>query len=138
MEKKTGRPSKYSKTIVKNILERLARGESIRSATESENITWPTWRAWLVKDEDLRTKYAQAKQDGIDYTFDDVQTVTRDAIDKATNKQMDMASIKALDIWTKHKQFKASKLQPKVYGSDKQQLSLTNSNGQTLSIEWEK
>ena len=91
-----------------------------------------------MKDENLRIKYGQAKQDGIDYTFDDVETVTRDAIDKATNKQMDMASIKALDIWTKHKQFKASKLQPKVYGSDKQQLSLTNSNGQTLSIEWEK
>jgi len=138
MEKKLGRPTKYSKTIIKKILERLAQGESIRFATEQENITWPTWRSWLLKDEDLRTKYAQAKQDGIDYTFDDVETVTRDVIDQAKDKKMDIAAIKALDIWTKHKQFKASKLQPKVYGTDKQQLSLTSSNGQTLSIEWEK
>ncbi len=138
MNKKMGRPTKYSKTITKNILERLAHGESIRSAVTSEGITWPTWRLWMQKDEELRNKYAQAKQDGIDYTVDEVEVVTRDAIDKAFNKKMDVAGIKAIDVWAKHKQWKASKLAPKVYGSDKQQLSLTNSNGQTLSIEWEK
>ena len=48
-EKKLGRPSKYSTTIVKNILNRLAKGEAIRNVVKEEGIDWETWRQWLIK-----------------------------------------------------------------------------------------
>jgi|TARA_R100000231_G_scaffold108713_1_gene80466 hypothetical protein len=136
-QSKIGRPSKYSKTIVKNILELLSKGESIRSALKKENITWRTWRTWMDKYE-LRNAYVEAKQDGIDYTIADAEQIAKQTIDKAAKKEIDLATVKAVDTYLRHKQWVASKLAPKTFGTDKQQISLTGSNGQKLEIEWQK
>ena len=134
---KIGRPTKYSKTIVRNILELLSKGVSIRSALKQEGITWRTWRLWMDKYE-LRNAYVQAKQDGIDYTISETEEVARNTIEKAANKEIDIATVKSVDIWVKHKQWVASKLAPKTFGTDKQQVSITGSDGQKLEIEWQK
>ena len=62
---KKGRPTKYSKSIVKDILDKLSRGISIRDAVKECGITWQSWRNWILKDEKLREGYIKAKELGI-------------------------------------------------------------------------
>jgi len=130
--KAQGRPPKFnqSRNAIKRILEALATGESIRKAIAKENLSWNTFRKWMNEKPELREQYEQAKSDGIHYTLD--------AVKDATDKKVNLNSIKALDILVKHKQFLASKLSPKTFGTDKQQLSLTNNKGEKFSIEWSK
>ena len=97
-KKKTGRPSKYSKSIIKNILERLAKGESIRAVIKEENISWNTFRKWMNDDEQLRKDYETAKSDGIQFTIDDIEQLCKSTYSKALNKQVDLNAIKSLDI----------------------------------------
>ena len=107
-----GRPPKFnaSRNAVKRILEALAKGQSIRRAIKEEDISWNTFRKWMFEKPELREQYEQAKSDGILYTLDQV----------------------------KHKQFLASKLSPKTFGTDKQQISMSNAKGEKFSIEWSK
>ena len=118
--KAQGRPPKFnqSRNAIKRILEALATGESIRKA--------------------IAEQYEQAKSDGIHYTLDAVEDQCKNMIVDANNKTANLNSIKALDILVRHKQFLASKLSPKTFGTDKQQLSLTNNKGEKFSIEWSK
>jgi len=137
-KKKTGRPSKYSKSIIKNILERLAKGESIRAVIKEENISWNTFRKWMNDDEQLRKDYETAKSDGIQFTIDDIEQLCKSTYSKALDKQVDLNAIKSLDILVRHKHFMASKLSPRTFGSDKQQVTLQNNRGEKFQIEWSK
>jgi len=138
--KAQGRPPKFnqSRNAIKRILEALATGESIRKAIAKENLSWNTFRKWMNEKPELREQYEQAKSDGIHYTLDAVEDQCKDMIVDANNKTANLNSIKALDILVRHKQFLASKLSPKTFGTDKQQLSLTNNKGEKFSIEWSK
>ena len=49
-----------------------------------------------------------------------------------------MTTIKALDIHVRWKTFLAQKLAGKIFGSEKEKLTLTGSQGQKLEIEWLK
>ena len=69
---KKGRPTKYSKSIVKEILDKLSRGISIRDAVKECGITWQSWRNWILKDEKLREGYIKAKELGIEYIIGDI------------------------------------------------------------------
>lgn len=138
--KVNGRPPKYnqSRNAIKRILESLAQGESIRKAISKENLSWNTFRKWMAEKPDLRESYEQAKSDGIHYQIDSVEEEIRNMMKAANDKTINLNSIKALDILVRHKQFLASKLSPKTFGTDKQQLSLTNSKGEKFQIEWSK
>ena len=57
---------------------------------------------------------------------------------KAAKKEIDLATVKAVDNYIKHKQWAASKLAPQQFGNDKQMVSITNGDGQKLEIEWQK
>tara|TARA_R100001591_G_scaffold41381_1_gene52776 strand:+ start:1252 stop:1668 length:417 start_codon:yes stop_codon:yes gene_type:complete len=136
-EKKLGRPSKYSTTIVKNILNRLAKGEAIRNVVKEEGIDWETWRQWLIKKPGLAHEYAVAKQHGIEWSMSDLETLAMQTLKRAREKQSDMNEVKAVDTLIKHKQWKAQKLFPRVYG-DRHQLDIGNADGKPFEIAWEK
>ena len=138
--KTKGRLPKYnqSRNAIKRILEALATGDSIRKAIAKENLSWNTFRKWMNEKPELREQYEQAKSDGIHYTLDQVEVDIKELVDKANDKTANLNSIKAMDILVKHKQFLASKLSPRNFGSDRQQLSLTNNKGEKFSIEWSK
>ena len=87
---------------------------------------------------ELREQYEQAKSDGIHFTLDLVEDQCKDMIKDANDKKVNLNSIKALDIFVKHKQFLASKLSPKTFGSDQNKLALTNNKGEKFEIEWSK
>jgi hypothetical protein len=129
--------SKYTKELVETVLQELARGKSIRAALKVVNIDWETWRSWLIKKADLREKYNQAKEDGIEYSMAEVDEVAKNAVKKSSESKMDMANVKAIDTFIKHKQWMASKLAAKKYG-DKTQMEIGNIKDQSFSIKWDK
>ena len=129
--------TKYSKELVDTVLQELAVGKSIREALKTVNISWEIWRQWLNKKTGLRESYNQAKEDGIEYSMADVDQVAKDAVKKSANSKMDMANVKAIDTFIKHKQWMASKLAARKYG-DRTQMEIGNMKDQSFSIKWDK
>ena len=54
---KVGRPSKYSKTLVKEVLILLEQGMGIKNATKQCGISYNVWRQWMDKHDNLRELY---------------------------------------------------------------------------------
>ena len=132
---KKGRPTKYSKSIVKEILDKLSRGISIRDAVKECGITWQSWRNWILKDEKLREGYIKAKELGIEYVIGDIDKRIENALDK---QKISMSEVKLLEVYSKNMQWKAGKLSPKQYGTEKQQtLSITDSDDKKIEISWQ-
>ena len=129
--------TKYSKELVDTVLQELAVGKSIREALKTVNISWEIWRQWLNKKTGLRESYNLAKEDGIEYSMADVDQVAKDAVKKSANSKMDMANVKAIDTFIKHKQWMASKLAARKYG-DRTQMEIGNMKDQSFSIKWDK
>ena len=63
---KVGRPSKYSKTLCREVLILLEQGMGIKNATKQCGISYNVWRQWMDKDEKLRDLYYKAKESGIE------------------------------------------------------------------------
>ena len=133
---KKGRPTKYSKTIVKDILDRLSRGISIRDAVKECNITWQSWRNWMLKDDTgkLKDSYVRAKELGIEYIIGDIDKRIENALDK---QKISMSEVKLLEVYSKNMQWKAGKLAPKMYGTEKQTLSITSDDDKKIEISWQ-
>tara|TARA_A100000171_G_C2099792_1_gene129027 strand:+ start:668 stop:1117 length:450 start_codon:yes stop_codon:yes gene_type:complete len=134
-EKKRG---KYKSSLVKKIIEQTSIGEPITKVCKENGISWNTWNAWCKKDPKLDELFREAKERSVYFTIDDVTTLTRDSIEKASKGEYNMTTIKAIDTHVRWKQFLASKYAGKVFGSDKEKLTLTSSQGQKLEIEWLK
>ena len=133
---KKGRPTKYSKSIVKDILDRLSRGISIRDAVKECNITWQSWRNWMLKDDTgkLKDSYVRAKELGIEYIIGDIDKRIENALDE---DKISMAKCKLLEVYSKQMQWKAGKLAPKMYGTEKQTLSITSDDDKKIEISWQ-
>ena len=133
---KKGRPTKYSKSIVKDILDKLSRGISIRDAVKECNITWQSWRNWILKDDTgkLKDSYVRAKELGIEYIIGDIDKRIENALDE---DKISMAKCKLLEVYSKQMQWKAGKLAPKMYGTEKQTLSITSDDDKKIEISWQ-
>ena len=133
---KKGRPTKYSKSIVKDILDKLSRGISIRDAVKECGITWQSWRNWILKDDTgkLKDAYVRSKELGIEYVIGDIDKRIESALDE---DKISMAKCKLLEVYSKQMQWKAGKLAPKYYGTEKQTLSITDSDDKKIEISWQ-
>ena len=132
---KKGRTTKYSKSIVKEILDKLSRGISIRDAVKECGITWQSWRNWILKDEKLKDAYVRSKEFGIEYVIGDIDKRIENALDK---QKISMSEVKLLEVYSKNMQWKAGKLSPKQYGTEKQQtLSITSDDDKKIEISWQ-
>ena len=132
---KKGRPTKYSKSICRDILDKLSRGISIRDAVKERGITWQSWRNWILKDEKLKDAYVRSKELGIEYVIGDIDKRIENALDK---QKISMSEVKLLEVYSKNMQWKAGKLSPKQYGTEKQQtLSITDSDDKKIEISWQ-
>jgi hypothetical protein len=131
------KPSIYTKELANQVLEGLAQGKSIRNVLGEVGIAWETWRKWLIKRPDLRESYNQAKEDGIEWSLSEVEDIAKGVVSRSQNEKMDMANVKAVDTFIKHKQWMASKLAAKKYG-DKAQMEIGNIKDQSFSIKWDK
>jgi len=132
---KKGRPSKYSKSIVKDVLEKLSQGIGIKHAAMQCGITWTTWRTWMDKDKTnaLRDAYIKSKEYGIEFLISEMDERMEKALDK---KNISMSECKLIETYTKLQMWKASKLSPKYYGTEKQTLSITDADDKKIEISW--
>jgi hypothetical protein len=66
--KKIGRPSKYTPELVAEICERLSKGEPLAVICRSEGMpTDRTVRDWVVKNQDVSSAIAHARESGEDW-----------------------------------------------------------------------
>ena len=131
---KKGRPSKYSRTLCREVLTLLSEGMGIKHATTKCGITYPSWRTWMDKDEKLRDSYYKAKEAGIEMLISGVDEKLEDALQL---KDIPMSRVKLLEIYSKSIMWQASKLSPKYYGTEKQnKLSITDADDKKIEISW--
>jgi hypothetical protein len=83
----------------------------------------------------LRQQYALAKQDGIEWSIGDVETIAMQTVSRSREKKADISEVKAVSELIKHRQWKAQKLFPKVYG-DKTQMEVSGGD-KAIEIKWE-
>ena len=131
---KKGRPSKYSRTLCREVLTLLSQGIGIKHATTQCGITYPSWRTWMDKDDKLRDSYYKAKEAGIEMLISGVDEKLEDALQL---KDIPMSRVKLLEIYSKSIMWQASKLSPKYYGTEKQnKLSITDADDKKIEISW--
>ena len=130
---KKGRPSKYSRTLCREVLTLLSEGMGIKHATAKCGITYPSWRTWMDKDEKLREAYYKAKEDGIEMLLSAVDEKIETALLK---DRIPLSEVKLLEIYSKNIQWQAGKLSSKKYGTEKQVLSITDADDKKIEISW--
>jgi len=87
----------------------------------------------MDKDDKLRDAYYKAKEAGIEMLISKVDEKIENALDK---KNIPMAEVKLLEIYSKNIQWQAGKLAPKQYGTEKQTLSITDADDKKIEISW--
>ena len=98
---KKGRPSKYSKTLCRDVLTLLSEGMGIKHATAKCGVSYPSWRTWMDKDDKLKEAYYKSKEAGIEMIISSVDEKIETALEK---KNIPMAEVKLLEIYSKNMQ----------------------------------
>lgn len=119
-----GRPTDYTPKIAKEICDRLAQGESLRSICKDDHLpTESAVRGWVVDDrEDFSAQYTRARDLGLD--------CRADMIGERIETESDVARARLL---FDHERWYLSKLAPKRYG-DKIQAEHTGADGGPLTV----
>jgi IS30 family transposase len=123
-KKRTGRPSKYTPELAREITERLSEGEPLRQICRDAHM--PEWRTiydWMYRDETLSAAIARAREIGYDKMAEEVLQIadtpvmghTQTVDDKgSTIRTEDMLGHRKLQIETRLKLL--AKWNPKKYG----------------------
>lgn len=109
-----GRPTKYTEELAKNICDRIATGESVRSIGRDK--TMPdaaTIFAWALRHEKFREQYVYAKETGAETEAEEIEEIAR------TEEDVQRAKL-ICDV----KKWSLSKKLPKRFG-DKQYVDHT-------------
>jgi len=90
----------------------------------------------MLKDDTgkLKDSYVRAKELGIEYIIGDIDKRIENALDE---DKISMAKCKLLEVYSKQMQWKAGKLAPKMYGTEKQTLSITSDDDKKIEISWQ-
>ena len=119
---KRGRPTKLTPSVVKELLERLATGESLNRICRDDRFPAAYCvRRRLLVDADFYTKYAQARDLGLDAMADDLLDIADDGTndwgyDDKGNPKPDIDHIKRSALRVDVRKWYLSKLAPKRYG----------------------
>jgi hypothetical protein len=122
---KKGRPTAYSDKIAREICDRLAQGESLRSICAAKHMpAESTVRGWVVDDRSgFSAHYARAR----DIALDSITDQMREDID--ATEDVNKARLK-LDYW----KWYTSKMAPKRYG-DRIAMEHTGEDGGPIIID---
>ena len=136
--KRANRPSQYKSSIMQKLFELIAEGKTTREVVKQLDVSWPTLRKWL-EDKTYYQQYLKARSDSVLFTVDDLDTILKEAHDNAKNKKLTMTEVKLIELIQKNVHFRSAKLNPQIYGSEKQMaVSISDKNGNEFKVEWEK
>ena len=134
--KKTGRPSKYNKTVINEFITLLQEGTPLKEAQRQPGLKWSTFVSYKNADEKLKEAYQTARADGIDYSLQEIDDLIKETLNDKSKQSM--MKTKLIDTLTRHRHFLASKLNRESYGTHQDKITLTNNKGEQFSIEWQK
>ena len=131
--------TKYSKALVNEIMEDLAKGQSIRQVLNKENRPcWETFRTWMRKYPEVRQQYSESKSDGIEWLLSDAQDVLNDALaNSKTKDKTDLGQTHLVKAYLDMAKWKSERLNPKVY-QKKDNLQLTGIDNSPIMVKWQK
>ena len=131
--------TKYSKALVNEIMEDLAKGQSIRQPLNKENRPcWETFRTWMRKYPEVRQQYSESKSDGIEWLLSDAQDVLNDALaNSKTKDKTDLGQTHLVKAYLDMAKWKSERLNPKVY-QKKDNLQLTGIDNSPIMVKWQK
>lgn len=124
----TGRPTKKTPELIKEICARISEGQSLATVSRSEDMPGlsTTWR-WLSEDESFQDDYARAIQARAMAHAERIDDLAEQAV--RGEIPADVARV-AIDA----KKWTASRLLPKLYG-DRTQVDATVTHTHTLHLE---
>lgn len=108
--KKPGRPTRRSERVVREVLARVERGESVEKiCRRPEMPAETTWYNWLSNDRDLQARYIEANR---------IQTLKLEdqMVPIADNCKLDKASIAKARLRINARERKIGRMANKVYG----------------------
>ena len=115
-------PEAEKAVMFDEICDRLAGGESLRAICSNPHMPdIVTVYRWIRADEELRQRYARAREDQADTLFDQIQQIADDGlndtyVDEEGNVRVDHDVVARSKLRIEARKWLAGKLRPKVYG----------------------
>lgn len=115
-----GHPSKYTKEIAEEIVQRLSEGEPLRQICRSDNM--PEWRTiydWMARDSELSAAIARARELGQDAIAEDILRELQDEPERILSEgggRIDSGYVQLLRTRADIKLKLLAKWNPKRYG----------------------
>mgnify|MGYP003150791243 FL=1 len=135
--KRANRPAQYKSSIMQKLFELIAEGKTTRECVKELDVSWPTLRKWL-EEKTFHQQYLKARSDSVLFTIDDLDNILKEAHENARNKKLTMTEVKLIELIQKNVHFRSSKLNPQIFGSEKQMMSIQDSKGNEFKVEWQK
>ena len=124
-------PTRFTQQLADQICSKLADGLSVRKIAIELQIERATIRRWRDTNEEFRSQYAHAREEGMDVLVDEIIEIADDSSNdtiKIYNDEGEEIGEKANSEWINRsrlrvdaRKWSASKIAPKVYG-DKLEL----------------
>lgn len=113
-----GRPTDYNNEIAELICERIASGESLNRICKDEDMPDDsTFYRWKEKHEELRDKYARAREQQADKQADEIVDIADEAAVVAREGGREASAfVQAAKLRVDARKWVASKLKPKTWG----------------------
>ena len=109
-------PTSYTTPLMMKIVERVANGETLTAVCKEPGMPIPsTFRAWIVRNPELRKAWEAAKELRAHAMFDQALDVTKRLLDGNWGKE-DAAMVRALDAAIQTLKWAAGRLSPRDYG----------------------
>ena len=106
--RKTGRPTKYNPQAAQKVLDRLESGESLVSICRDPSMpSRKTAYRWIDAHEEFRHRYAQARELGADYEFDELEEIAATATPE---------TVQVVKLMIDTRKWKLARKFPKKYG----------------------
>jgi hypothetical protein len=132
-----GRPTKYSTTLIKEVLDDIRDGQSVLKALQARKLAYSTFSTYLERDE-IKQQYLNAREYGAEHGVQKLDDKFDDYFDRlARGEKVSLQEVKLLEIYTKHIHHMAGKASP-LYGSDKdrQRMAIQTTSGEKIVFEW--
>ena len=130
--------TKYSRELIDKIMKDLAEGMSIKASLKTHDLSWECFRLWLLNEKkypSLRSRYNQAKADGIEYSLSDAQNLINEAVENSKHKtKVDLGSTHLIKEFISLAKWRAEKLSPKY--AKKDNLTVSGDKNSPLIVKW--
>jgi len=135
--------TKKNDKVIKEMLEELAQGKSLRAVLSPQNKDptrpcWETLRTWMKKDSKLRQDYETAKMDSMEFVLSAATDLLNESIENSKTKdKTDLGQTHLIKSFVDLSKWKSERIAPKYYAK-KDSTTLNFDRNQPLVVKWDK